>query len=170
MLTADRPHEVRYSGANQTIDQVKMYGDHVLWSFDLSVPQADPPALTVRALKTLAARAYGLADGVVKGPVHLNFPFRQPLEPEAPPLPQVTALERPTVQMERGVIAPTANQIAQLVAIIHQHERAHSANANSRSAGSSGLPACTGMPACQGNITVDSSPNMCCGGTLPTTA
>ena len=30
VLTADRPHEVRYSGANQTIDQVKIYGDHVL--------------------------------------------------------------------------------------------------------------------------------------------
>lgn len=123
VLTADRPHEVRYSGANQTIDQVKMYGDHVLWSFDLAVPQANAAGLTVRALKTLAGRAYGLANGVVKGPVHLNFPFRQPLEPEGPPLPLITPLARPAVQIQRGVMAPTADQLDDLVSIINQYER-----------------------------------------------
>ena len=123
VLTADRPHEVRYSGANQTIDQVKMYGDHVLWSFDLSIPQANPAALTVRALKTLASRAYGVADGVVKGPVHLNFPFRQPLEPAAPPLPVITPLARPAVQIDRGLIAPTAAQLEHLASIISGYER-----------------------------------------------
>lgn len=123
VLTADRPHDVRYSGANQTIDQVKMYGDHVLWSFDLPIPQANAAGLTLRALKTLAGRAYGLADGVVKGPVHLNFPFRQPLEPEAPPLPAITPLARPAVQIKRGIIAPTADQLNELVSIINNHER-----------------------------------------------
>ncbi|MBP8125456.1 MAG: 2-succinyl-5-enolpyruvyl-6-hydroxy-3-cyclohexene-1-carboxylate synthase, partial [Caldilineaceae bacterium] len=38
ILTADRPHELRHSGANQTIDQVKIYGDHVLWSVDAALP------------------------------------------------------------------------------------------------------------------------------------
>lgn len=123
VLTADRPHDVRYSGANQTIDQVKMYGDHVLWSFDLTIPQANAAGLTLRSLRTLAGRAYGLANGVVKGPVHLNFPFRQPLEPEAPPLPAVTAQARPTVQMERGLIAPMPQQIDYLTTIISQYER-----------------------------------------------
>ncbi|MBX3012201.1 MAG: 2-succinyl-5-enolpyruvyl-6-hydroxy-3-cyclohexene-1-carboxylic-acid synthase [Caldilineaceae bacterium] len=123
ILTADRPHEVRYSGANQTIDQVKMYGDHVLWSFDLSVPQANAPALTIRALKTLASRAYGMADGVVKGPVHLNFPFRQPLEPATPPLPAAPILVQPTVRIERGVVAPMPQQVAALATIINQSER-----------------------------------------------
>jgi 2-succinyl-5-enolpyruvyl-6-hydroxy-3-cyclohexene-1-carboxylate synthase len=79
--------------------------------------------LTLRALKTLAGRAYALADGVVKGPVHLNFPFRQPLEPEAPPLPELTAPAQPAVQIERGVIAPTPRQIDRLTAIIAQQER-----------------------------------------------
>lgn len=123
VLTADRPHDVRYSGANQTIDQVKMYGDHVLWSFDLPVPQANAAALTLRSLKTLAGRAYGIANGVVKGPVHLNFPFRQPLEPEAPPLPAVTAQAQPAVQIERGHIAPTRQQIDYLAGVINVHER-----------------------------------------------
>lgn len=81
ILTADRSPELRHSGANQTIDQVKLYGDHVLWAVDVALPEAEPPALAVRNLRTLAARALATANGLPKGPVHLNFPFRKPLEP-----------------------------------------------------------------------------------------
>ncbi|HNS40471.1 MAG TPA: 2-succinyl-5-enolpyruvyl-6-hydroxy-3-cyclohexene-1-carboxylic-acid synthase [Promineifilum sp.] len=81
VLTADRPDELRGSGANQTIDQIKMYGDHVRWSVEAPTPQNDAPDVVLRYLHTLAARAYAAADGQVKGPVHLNFPFRKPLEP-----------------------------------------------------------------------------------------
>jgi 2-succinyl-5-enolpyruvyl-6-hydroxy-3-cyclohexene-1-carboxylate synthase len=81
VLTADRPHELRESGANQTVDQVKLYGDHVLWSVDVALPEANPPDVALRNLRSLAARAYALADGMPKGAVHLNFPFRKPLEP-----------------------------------------------------------------------------------------
>lgn len=81
VLTADRPAELRGSGANQTIDQIKMYGDHVRWSIEVPTPQAGAPEVVLRHLRTLAARAYAAADGVVRGPVHLNFPFRKPLEP-----------------------------------------------------------------------------------------
>lgn len=80
-LTADRPHELRHSGANQTIDQVKIYGDQVLWSVDAPVPQPDAPDVVLRHLHTLAARAWATANGLPKGPVHVNFPFRAPLEP-----------------------------------------------------------------------------------------
>jgi 2-succinyl-5-enolpyruvyl-6-hydroxy-3-cyclohexene-1-carboxylate synthase len=81
VLTADRPHELRESGANQTVDQVKLYGDHVLWSVDVALPEANPPDVALRNLRSLAARAFALADGMPKGAVHLNFPFRKPLEP-----------------------------------------------------------------------------------------
>ena len=77
VLTADRPHELRHSGANQTIDQVKMYGDHVLWSVDMALPEANPPAVAIRNLRMMAARAFATADGRMdwrrKGAVHLNF-------------------------------------------------------------------------------------------------
>ncbi len=43
VLTTDRPPELRYSGANQTIDQVKMYGDYALWSVDTPLPEANLP-------------------------------------------------------------------------------------------------------------------------------
>ncbi|SEK72687.1 2-succinyl-5-enolpyruvyl-6-hydroxy-3-cyclohexene-1-carboxylic-acid synthase [Haloferax larsenii] len=81
VLTADRPPELRDSGANQTIDQEKLYGDAVRWYKDMPEPEATERKL--RSLRTTAARALSAATGADAGPVHLNFPFRKPLEPTA---------------------------------------------------------------------------------------
>ncbi|WP_129115857.1 2-succinyl-5-enolpyruvyl-6-hydroxy-3-cyclohexene-1-carboxylic-acid synthase [Halegenticoccus tardaugens] len=83
LLTADRPPELRDGGANQTIDQEKLYGDAVRWYRDLPEPEAEPRKL--RSLRTTAARALAEATGTPAGPVHLNFPFRKPLEPTPVP-------------------------------------------------------------------------------------
>ena len=83
VITADRPPELRHSGANQTIDQVKLYGDQVLWSVDCAVPEARPSPLALRQLATLAARCLARTNGLRKGAVHVNMPFRKPLEPDA---------------------------------------------------------------------------------------
>ncbi len=79
VCTADRPPELRDSGANQTVDQEKLYGSAVRWYADVAEPEATPRKL--RYLRTTAARALGSATGTPPGPVHLNFPFRKPLEP-----------------------------------------------------------------------------------------
>ncbi|WP_248897075.1 2-succinyl-5-enolpyruvyl-6-hydroxy-3-cyclohexene-1-carboxylic-acid synthase [Haloplanus halobius] len=79
LLTADRPPELRDSGANQTVDQEKLYGDAVRWYKDLPEPEAD--ARKLRSLRTTVARALAEATGTPSGPVHLNCPFRKPLEP-----------------------------------------------------------------------------------------
>ena len=79
LLTADRPPELRDSGANQTIDQQKLYGDAVRHYRDLPEPEADDRKL--RSLRTAVCRAVGESTGANPGPVHLNFPFRKPLEP-----------------------------------------------------------------------------------------
>ncbi|AEH37911.1 2-succinyl-5-enolpyruvyl-6-hydroxy-3-cyclohexene-1-carboxylic-acid synthase [Halopiger xanaduensis] len=79
VLTADRPPELRDSGANQTIDQVELYGDAVCWYAELPEPEADERK--VRSLRTTAARALSESLGVEPGPVHLNCPFKKPLEP-----------------------------------------------------------------------------------------
>ncbi|PGF18097.1 2-succinyl-5-enolpyruvyl-6-hydroxy-3-cyclohexene-1-carboxylic-acid synthase [Natrinema sp. CBA1119] len=79
VLTADRPPELRDSGANQTVDQVKLYGDAVRWDAELPAPEADERK--GRSLRTTAARALAETSGVEPGPVHLNCPFRKPLEP-----------------------------------------------------------------------------------------
>ena len=52
ILTGDRPPELRYSGANQTIDQPKIYGEYALWSVDVAMPEGDPAPMLVRSLRT----------------------------------------------------------------------------------------------------------------------
>jgi len=79
VVTADRPPELRDSGANQTTGQEKLYGDAVRWYRDLPEPEADDRKL--RSLRVTAARAVAKATGTPPGPVHLNVPFRKPLEP-----------------------------------------------------------------------------------------
>lgn len=79
VLTADRPPELRDSGANQTVDQEKLYGDAVRWYKDLPEPAAEDR--TLRSLRTDISRAVGTAEGTPSGPVHLNVPFKKPLEP-----------------------------------------------------------------------------------------
>ncbi len=77
LLTADRPPELREVGAGQTIDQVKLYGGAVKWFFEVGVHEATPERL--RWIRTLACRAYWTALAGRAGPVHLNFPLREPL-------------------------------------------------------------------------------------------
>lgn len=79
LLTADRPHEHRDIGSNQTIDQVRLYGTHVKWFVDMALPETDETM--VRYARTVATRAMATARAVPAGPVHLNFPFREPLIP-----------------------------------------------------------------------------------------
>ncbi|MFN2277267.1 MAG: 2-succinyl-5-enolpyruvyl-6-hydroxy-3-cyclohexene-1-carboxylic-acid synthase [Candidatus Promineifilaceae bacterium] len=124
VLTADRPHELRHSGANQTIDQVKIFGDHVQWSVDVALPEKEAPAIALRNLRTLAARAVGAADGLRKGPVHLNFPFRKPLEPQNVKSWKVLAAiitkagAPPSTRIEHGSIRPLDRQVDELADLI----------------------------------------------------
>jgi 2-succinyl-5-enolpyruvyl-6-hydroxy-3-cyclohexene-1-carboxylate synthase len=77
VLTADRPAELRDVGAGQAIDQLKLYGDAARWFFEVELAEASPERL--RWIRTLACRAYWTAVGPPAGPVHLNFPLREPL-------------------------------------------------------------------------------------------
>ncbi len=122
VLTADRPHELRQSGANQTIDQVKLYGDQVLWSMDVALPEPEEPAALAN-LRTLAARAYACANGIVQGPVHLNFPFRKPLEPETLAAVPATSLARPHTQIARGRLLPDDRQLDEIAAKVAKAKR-----------------------------------------------
>lgn len=82
LLTADRPPELRESGAGQTIDQVKLYGNAAKWFFEVGNHDATPERL--RWMRTLACRAYWRALEGRPGAVHLNFPLREPLVSDEP--------------------------------------------------------------------------------------
>lgn len=79
VLTADRPLELQRADAPQTIDQVKLYGEHARAFFELGPPDTDPRML--RALPRLAAQALFTSLHPLPGPVHLNARARKPLEP-----------------------------------------------------------------------------------------
>ena len=84
LLTADRPPELRQTGANQTIDQPDIFGDFVRWRFDLPAP--DPTIDPAMVLTTVDQAAYR-ARRSPQGPVHLNLMFREPFLPEGDDVP-----------------------------------------------------------------------------------
>lgn len=78
VLTSDRPPELRGTGANQTVDQTKLYGDAVRFFTEFGVAEARPGM--VAYWRSVICRALSAAKA--KGPVHLNVPFREPLLPD----------------------------------------------------------------------------------------
>jgi len=77
-LTADRPFELRGSGANQTIDQDHIFGRYPRHFVDLPAPTAEVPLASVLAR---VDEAVYHAHRLPAGPVHVNVAFRKPLEP-----------------------------------------------------------------------------------------
>jgi 2-succinyl-5-enolpyruvyl-6-hydroxy-3-cyclohexene-1-carboxylate synthase len=82
LLTADRPPELRETGAGQAIDQLKLFGHAAKWFFEVGTHEASRERLLW--IRTLACRAYATALEGRPGVVHLNFPLREPLVTDEP--------------------------------------------------------------------------------------
>lgn len=89
-VTADRPPELRNTGANQTIDQRRIFGDHVRYFAQLDPGDgdgdsgSDPGSARGLAEARAAVRAAlrVVTHGRAVGPVHVNVGFRDPLVPD----------------------------------------------------------------------------------------
>lgn len=78
-LSADRPAELRETASNQTIDQIRIYGRYVKWSFDLPSPS---PKIPAEFVLTTVDQAVYRARRAPEGPVQLNCMIPEPLAPE----------------------------------------------------------------------------------------
>ena len=81
ILSADRPDFLVGSGANQTINQQNLYGNHIRYFADVGLPIEKLDALK-KNLVMAFQNAVGYALKFPPGPVHLNFPFDEPLLPK----------------------------------------------------------------------------------------
>ena len=80
LLSADRPWEVQQAQASQTVDQMRLFGQHANAYFELGVPDAHPAAM--RAVPRIAAQAVLATHYPLAGAVQVNAHFRKPLEPQ----------------------------------------------------------------------------------------
>jgi 2-succinyl-5-enolpyruvyl-6-hydroxy-3-cyclohexene-1-carboxylate synthase len=125
VLTADRPPELREVGAGQSIDQLKLYGDAVNWFVEVGTHE--PGRETAIHYRALACRAYWSALGERPGPVHLNFPLREPLAPEPEPMDAADWAGRPDgrpwTELRQHTAAPHADDVQELAARIAAEPR-----------------------------------------------
>ncbi|WP_113927221.1 2-succinyl-5-enolpyruvyl-6-hydroxy-3-cyclohexene-1-carboxylic-acid synthase [Bacillus sp. P14.5] len=80
VLTADRPHELREIGAPQAINQINLFGSHVKWFDEMALPEHTDSM--IQYARRAASRGAALARSLPEGPVHFNFPLREPLVPD----------------------------------------------------------------------------------------
>jgi 2-succinyl-5-enolpyruvyl-6-hydroxy-3-cyclohexene-1-carboxylate synthase len=113
VLTADRPPELRDVGAGQAIDQLDLYGRAAKWFVE--VGNHEPGRDSAVHHRALACRAWWTAAGGRPGPVHLNFPLREPLAPipeELDPADwQGRPDGRPWVEVREHASAPHADDV-----------------------------------------------------------
>jgi 2-succinyl-5-enolpyruvyl-6-hydroxy-3-cyclohexene-1-carboxylate synthase len=123
VCTADRPPELRDTGAGQTVDQVGLYGAAPRWSFDVEAP-TDRPGIG-SWWRSVAARAAASALGPPAGPVHLNLAFREPLAPTGAPLVDAPGRPdgRPWTTSTRPVRAADVATVERLAARVHGARR-----------------------------------------------
>ena len=117
VLTADRPPELRDVGAGQSIDQLDLYGRAAKWFVE--VGSHEPGRASAVHHRGLACRSLATAVGGRPGPVHLNFPLRDPLAPVSEQLDPADwegrADGRPWTEVERAAGTPDLSGLARRI-------------------------------------------------------
>ncbi len=119
VLSADRPPELRATGANQTIDQQHLFGGYPVFFMDLPAPDVNVP---LRYLLSTVDQAVFNTLGPRAGVAHLNCMFREPLAPKKQQIPDGYLQEiydwslsdEPFTRIVSGQPAPRSNQFKDL--------------------------------------------------------
>ncbi|MEO1351924.1 MAG: 2-succinyl-5-enolpyruvyl-6-hydroxy-3-cyclohexene-1-carboxylic-acid synthase [Cyanobacteria bacterium J06635_15] len=128
IVSADRPPELRHTGANQTIQQTQLYGRYVQWEFELPCPDLQiSPQMVLTTVDQAVYRAHSFPGG----PVHLNCLFREPLAPiaQAFELDYLALLQdwrtrsTPYTYYGKSAAIPSGSEIAALADILNQSQR-----------------------------------------------
>lgn len=128
VLSGDRPPELYDCSAPQTIDQVKLFGEHVSHFFDL-VPDSSLGSL--RALRRVAAQAVLSASWPQAGAVHVNARAKKPLEPVVPRTEEEQSLAarargvgaEPITAALRPALAPSPEAVHAATAVVREGQR-----------------------------------------------
>jgi 2-succinyl-5-enolpyruvyl-6-hydroxy-3-cyclohexene-1-carboxylate synthase len=123
VLTADRPHELRDVGAPQAIDQIHLFGHHVKWFVEMAPPEKTDEM--IRYARSVCARAAAIAMRNPSGPVHLNFPFREPLVPdlEKEDLFELHERQNGYVSIETGELSLSEEKYKELAEVLSQYDK-----------------------------------------------
>lgn len=123
VCTADRPPELRDTGAGQTIDQLKLYGDVVRWFVEVGAPEDAPGAGSY--WRSIGARSWAAAEGPPAGPVHVNLAFREPLVPTGAPVVEAPGRPHgaPWTQSRAQPSPPHADDVLALGQAVDVHAR-----------------------------------------------
>jgi len=121
ILSSDRPPELRQTGANQTINQVNLYGNYPRWHFDLPCPTAEiSPNVVLTTIDLTVSKSRQAPGGVV----HLNCMFREPFGSTDAPVEIPASLSRwnesrsPYTRYAGKLTIPTSDEIESLIEII----------------------------------------------------
>ena len=85
LLSADRPDELQNCASGQTINQKELFGSFVRGFHQIPHPTLEPSSF--HSLQSTLVHAHSQSITLNPGPVHLNFPFREPFVPTQSPLP-----------------------------------------------------------------------------------
>jgi 2-succinyl-5-enolpyruvyl-6-hydroxy-3-cyclohexene-1-carboxylate synthase len=110
LLSADRPPELQGWGANQTIDQSRIFDGQLRASHAPGAPFA---GFSADWLHQLAARVIAESRWPLPGPVHINLAFREPLLPSSP---EITWATPASIDTSAPTLVPDASAVAALAA------------------------------------------------------
>jgi 2-succinyl-5-enolpyruvyl-6-hydroxy-3-cyclohexene-1-carboxylate synthase len=106
VCTTDRPQELRDCHSGQTIDQGHLYGIYPNWQGELALPSPDAGMLAY--LRQTLIYGWERTLLPVRGPVHLNIPFRDPLVP----VPDGTNCQLDGEEFFKGLVFPPLSVVS----------------------------------------------------------